>query len=307
MTTRTMTVAAAQMGPVAVDDDRSATVMRLIDLLDEAADRGATLVNFTEVALTAFFSHWMIEDEDELDAWFETAMPSPTVQPLFDRARERSVAFCLGFSELARTHGVRQRFNSAVLVDRSGKSLGLYRKIHLPGFTEPQPGSPFENLEKRYYEVGNLGFPTFDVDGARVGMLICNDRRWPEAYRVLGLQGVEIVLIGYNTPFHNPAFSDTDRLAEFHNHLSMQAGAYQNATWVIGTAKAGTEAGVQQIGGSCIIAPSGEIVALAETDDDEVVVADIDLDMATAYKQHVFDLVKNRRVEHYGPLTFPGA
>lgn len=298
-----MTVAAAQMGPVPASEDRATTVARLVGLLDEAADQGASLVCFTEVALTAFFSHWTIDDERELDGYFERQMPNPSVAGLFERARARSVAFCLGYSELAEEDGQRKRFNSAVLVDRAGQSIGHYRKVHLPGFHEPQEATPFQNLEKRYYEVGNLGFPTFDLDGAKVGMLICNDRRWPEAYRVLGLEGVEIVLIGYNTPFHNPAFPETDRLAEFHNHLSMQAGAYQNATWVIGAAKAGTEEGVEQIAGSCIIAPSGEIVATATTSGDEVVVAEIDLQMARDYKRHVFDLDRNRRVEHYGPLT----
>lgn len=298
-----MTVAAAQMGPVDPNESRATTVGRLIDLLDQAADRGAELVGFTEVALTAFFSHWTIDEPDELDRYFQRQMPDPVVQPLFDRARERSVAFTLGFSELVNDGTNQRRFNSSVLVDRSGQVLGLYRKVHLPGYHEPKPDTPFQNLEKRYYEVGDLGFPVFDLDDAKVGMLICNDRRWPEAYRVLGLQGVEMVMIGYNTPRHNPAFPASDRLAEFHNHLSMQAGAYQNATWVVGTAKAGVEAGVEQIGGSCIIAPSGEIVAMASTPDDEVVVASIDLQMARDYKREVFNLALNRRVEHYGPLT----
>lgn len=122
---------------------------------------------------------------------------------------------------------------------------------------------------------------------------------------MLGLAGVEIVLIGYNTPFHNPAFPVTDRLAEFHNHLSMQAGAYHNATWVIGAAKAGTEEGVEQIAGSCIIAPSGEIVATASSSGDEVVVAEIDLQLARDYKRHGSNVGRDRRVEYYGPLGSP--
>ena len=68
--------------------------------------------------------------------------------------------------------------------------------------------------------------------------MICNDRRWPESYRVMGLQGVEMILLGYNTPYHNPPSPDQDRLGYFHNQLVMQAGAYQNGT-VVGVAKAG--------------------------------------------------------------------
>ena len=79
-------------------------------------------------------------------------------------------------------------------------------------------------------------------------MCICNDRRWPETYRVMGLQSVELVLLGYNTPTHIPWEPVYDHLTAFHNHLSMQAGAYQNSTWVVGVAKAGIEEGCDLIG-----------------------------------------------------------
>jgi predicted amidohydrolase len=133
--------------------------------------------------------------------------------------------------------------------------------------------------------------------------MICNDRRWSESYRILGLQGAELILVGYNTPVHNPAMPESDRLADFHNHLVMQAGAYQNGAWVVGVAKAGTEEGVAQIGGSCIIAPSGEIVARSSSLGDELVVARCDLDLATRYKTAVFDFAANRRPEHYQAIA----
>ena len=154
-----------------------------------------------------------------------------------------------------------QHFNTSILVDQDGRIVGKYRKIHLPGHAEHEPWRPYQNLEKRYFEVGNLGFPVFRAFGGIVGMAICNDRRWPETYRVMGLQGVEMVLLGYNTPMHNPPAPEHDHLAHFHNALVMQAGAYQNGCWVVGVAKAGDEDGVRQIGNSMIVAPSGEIVA----------------------------------------------
>lgn len=297
-----LTVAAAQLGPIEPTEPRSRTVDRLVTLLHEAADRAARLVVFPEAALGAFFPHWTIADDD-LDGWFDPELSDATLEPLRAAARERGVTYSLGFTELVRTPGGTRRYNTAALLAPTGEELGRYRKVHLPGYVDPQPSHPFQNLEKRYFAVGDLGFPTWDVLGTRIGLLICNDRRWPEAFRLLGLQGVELVLIGYNTPSHNPALPESDRLAGFQNHLTMQAGAYHNGTWVVAAAKAGVEAGVHQIGGSCIIAPSGELVALATTEADEVITATIDLELARRYQRRLIDLATNRRPALYGALT----
>jgi predicted amidohydrolase len=278
-------------------------VARLVDLVRRAHADGAELVVFPEAALTPFFPHWWIDDEEELDSYFEREMPNASVKPLFDVARALKVGFCLGYAELDITDGVRRHFNTAILVDRAARIVGKYRKIHLPGYKERRPDYPFQNLEKRYFDVGDLGFPVWDLDGVRTGMMICNDRRWADSYRVLGLQGAELIVLGYNTPYHNPAFPETDRLAEMHNRISLQAGAYQNSAWVVGVAKAGIEEGVDQIGGSCIIAPSGEVVAECSTRDDELIVFPCDLDLADRYKRQVFDFRTNRRPEHYGMIV----
>lgn len=302
---RPVLVATAQMGPVPAAESRRSVVVRLVDLLREAASRRAQLVVFPEAALTPFFPHWLVADEAELDSYFEDSMPHAVVQPLFDEAARLGVGFYLGYAERNTEGGKVRRFNTSVLVERDGSIVGIYRKIHLPGYHQVDDSHPFQNLEKRYFDVGNLGFPVWPAFGGRVGMCICNDRRWPETYRVMGLQGVELVALGYNTPVHNPAMPQTDRLADFHNQLSMQSGAYQNGTWVVGTAKAGLEEGVRQIGGSCIIAPSGEIVAQATTDEDEVVTALCDLDHCKSYKENIFNLAAHRRPEHYGQITVP--
>jgi len=303
---RRFTIAAAQMGPVARNEPRAKVVDRLVAMLREAHGRGATLVVFPELALTTFFPRWLIEDPNEADAFYETEMPGDETQPLFDAAKELGVGFHLGYAELTRNDGddgAEHRFNTAILVDRSGEIAGKYRKIHLPGYAEPQPGAELQHLEKHYFEVGDLGFGIFHTMGGVMGMCICNDRRWPETYRVLGLQGVELVMIGYNTPSAYPVPDEAPHLSMFHNHLSMQAGAYQNGTWVVGVAKAGVEEGVHHISGSCVIAPTGEIVAVALTEGDEVVTAECDLDRGAYIKETVFDFAAHRRVEHYGLIT----
>jgi N-carbamoyl-D-amino-acid hydrolase len=171
--------------------------------------------------------------------------------------------------------------------------------VHLPGHDAPQPDRTVQHLEKLYFEPGNLGFPVWRAFGGIVGMCICNDRRWPETYRVMGLQGVELVMLGYNTPINHIGDVAIDSLTGFHNHLSMQAGAYQNATWVVGTAKCGREEGSEMIGQSAIIAPSGEIVAMARSVEDEVITAACDLDMGLPYKRTMFDFARHREPAHY--------
>jgi predicted amidohydrolase len=303
MMARHLITASAQMGPIAKSETRAQTVARLLEMMREAHGRGAKLVVFTEMALTTFFPRWMIEDEAELDSYYESAMPSPATQPLFDEAAKLGIGFYLGYAELVIEGGVKHRYNTAILVDQSARIIGKYRKVHLPGWAEPLPNRAFQHLEKRYFEPGNLGFPVWRTMGGIMGMAICNDRRWPETYRVMGLQGVEMVMLGYNTPFGHLNTQPMDSLTLFHNHLSMQAGAYQNATWVIGTAKCGNEEGSQMGGQSVIVAPSGEIVAQAVTVEDEVITAKCDLDMGRIYKETVFNFALHRRPEAYSLIT----
>jgi len=176
--------------------------------------------------------------------------------------------------------------------------------VHLPGHAEYEPERPWQHLEKRYFEVGDLGFPVWRTMGGVMGMCLCNDRRWPETWRVMGMKGVELVMLGYNTPTANSvAAHEGAHVRMLHNHLSMQAGAYQNATWAIGTAKGGLEEGVDMMAGSCIVAPTGEIVALATTVGDEVIAADVDLERGRYIKETVFNFAKHRRIEHYGIIT----
>jgi len=136
--------------------------------------------------------------------------------------------------------------------------------------------------------------------GGAIGMAICNDRRWPETYRTLALRGAELILIGYNTPLHYPPDPGQDHLAGFHNNLVLAAGAYQNGAWVVGVAKGGIEGGVHSLAESQIVAPSGEVVAKATTEGDEVIVAACDLDRCADYRRTLFDFARYRRPETYG-------
>ena len=302
---RILRIAAAQMGPTQRADSRAATLSRMIALLEQAAAAGATLAVFPELAFTTFFPRWFFSNEAALLDAFERAMPNPAVQPLFDRARALGIGFNVGYAELTPDG---QRFNSTILVAPDGQIIGKYRKVHLPGSVEPREGVRFQQLEKRYFDYGDLGFPVFRApafaDGI-VGMLICNDRRWPEAWRVLALQGVELVCIGYNSAAYDPngGTAEDAALRSFHSQLVAQANAYMNATWTVCVAKAGDEDGSGLIGGSCIVDPNGRIVAQTTTLADEVVVADCDLDLCRQGKTKMFDFAAHRRPMHYRPIV----
>ncbi|QOG22398.1 MULTISPECIES: N-carbamoyl-D-amino-acid hydrolase [Bradyrhizobium] len=298
---RMINVAAAQMGPIQRAEGRDVVVRRMLALMDEAKAKGADLIVYPELALTTFFPRWYMENRADADGWFEREMPNEAVRPLFERAARHEMAMSFGYAELTPDG---HHFNTAILTDRSGNIAGKYRKIHLPGHAEFDSERTHQHLEKRYFEPGDLGFPVWRNLGGIMGMAVCNDRRWPETYRVMGLQGVEMVLIGYNTPSVNAQKGDEGpekRL--FHNRLSAQAGAYQNSCWVVAVAKAGDEDGHPLIGGSLIVNPDGEIVAEAKTEDDELLVHPCDLDATAFGKQTIFNFAAHRRTEHYGLIT----
>jgi N-carbamoyl-D-amino-acid hydrolase len=300
---RVLTVGGAQMGPVRRDETREEVVERLVALLHAAADRGVELLVYPELALTTFFPRWYIEDTDEIEAWFESEMPSPATKRLFDEAAHLGIGFSLGYAELSvDDEGNRRRHNTSILVDAGGQVVGKYRKVHVPGHADYQPDRPFQHAERHYFEPGTR-FPVWEAFGGVVGMALCNDRRWPETYRVMGLQGAELILIGYNTPLHYAPDPGQNQLQAFHNHLVMQAGAYQNGSWVVGVAKGGFEEGVESLTGSVIIAPSGQIVAQSLTLDDELITARIDLDFTRNYKDTLFRFDRYRVPEAYRLIT----
>lgn len=284
---RYVKVAAAQMGPINEGTSRAEVVERMVALMDEGIKEDVEILAYPELCLTPYFPKRIRDDSDQ---FFETEMPSKVVAPLFEKAREARIAFHLGYAE--REGG--RSYNTAVLVDEDGTIFEKYRKTHLPGVTKPDGYAKV--YEPYYFAHGDTGFKVFDAKKAKIGIAICQDRRYPESYRCLGLLGAEIVLVGYNTPAYP--------LALAHNELVLRAGAYQNSLFAVGVAKAGVEDGVEFIGGSCIVDPLGEVVARASTTADELVAARIDLDrMLPARKR--WNFFGRRHPEHYGVITEP--
>ncbi|HEX2828574.1 MAG TPA: N-carbamoyl-D-amino-acid hydrolase [Burkholderiales bacterium] len=297
---RHLRIAAAQLGPLHLSDTRASATKRLVALLREAHAMGARFVVFPELAFTTFFPRWWYDDPAEVDRrFFESRMPSAETQPLFDEAKRLGIGFYIGYAELTGQEGRVHRFNTAILVAPDGTLIGKYRKIHLPGHADHKREAPFQHLEKKYFEVGDLGFRVWRYLDTIAGMLICNDRRWPEAFRTLALQGAEIVALGFNTPTENLAYDEPPSLRVHHHLITAQAMAYQNAIWLVETAKCGAEDGYRMFGHSVIVSPHGEIVAKTASEEDEVICVNADLDLAADLKRTTFDFAAHRRPEHY--------
>src|SRR5260221_2059552 len=153
---RHLKIAAAQLGPLHKADSRASAVTRLTKLLREAHAMGAKFVVFPELAFTTFFPRWWMEDQREVDArFFEKQIPSKETQPLFDEAKKLGIGFYIGYAELTPDN---HRYNAAILVAPDGRIIGKYRKVHLPGHADHKPQAAFQHLEKKYFEVRNLGF-----------------------------------------------------------------------------------------------------------------------------------------------------
>lgn len=284
---RHVTVAAAQLGAIPEGTSREEMVDRMLVLLEQAIAQKVDIVAYPELALTPYFPKRI---RDDYDQFFETEMPPKCLDPLLRRAGQAGVACHIGFAEKA----AGQYFNTAILTDETGALAGTYRKIHLPGVTKPDGHA--QVYEPYFFAVGDTGYRTFPTRKAAVGIAVCQDRRFPESYRSLGILGAEIVLIGYNTPL-SPLALDL-------NELCLRAGAYQNNLFVVGVAKAGLEDGVEFIAGSCIINPMGQVIAKAATTADELVTAHLDLDQMLSARKR-WNFLGRRRPEHYGLTTNP--
>ena len=339
---RTIRIAAAQLGPNHLTSRREDVLDRMLFLLRRAASDGARIVLFPELAFVTFFPRYIIHPE-ELDRFFEhdDLLTSSSTAELFIEAKKLYVDISVGFAERTPEGDT---FNSSIYYSASTHGiLSKYRKIHLPGFIEPLADTAAVNqLEKRYFQPGNLGFTAFRAPDLVpnavkqsvsaqlaessskgpagkgdpiLGMLICNDRRWPEAWRCLSLQGTEVVLCGYNTQGfcpelagtspQKPQTKDAAEAAALEDHLLvMKSNCYMNSVYGVCAAKAGLEDGkFDLIGGSCIVDPRGNILAMAQTRGDEVVVADCDLDEVQYGRDAIFDFGRHRRIEAYGLIT----
>ncbi len=300
MMTRFLTVGGAQMGPIERSHTRRDVVERLIAHLREAKRMGCELVVFPELTLTTFFPRWWMTDQAEVDSFFEREMPSNETAPLFNEARRLAMGFCLGYAELTSEGGSIRHFNTSILVERDGTIVGKYRKVHLPGHAEHEPERPFQHLEKRYFEVGNLGFPVVKAFGGNIGMCICNDRRWPRPTGSWACRMSKWCCWATTrrcttrrrpimTSIHGSTTSSPCRPAPTRTEPGWwawpRAAARRAVPWLLAD--------------SMIVAPSGKVVARAEGAGDELIVHRCDLDAGQSYKRTTFNFAVHRQPDQY--------
>jgi len=300
---RIITVAGAQMGATQKTDSRASVIERMCALVQRAARRGAQVIVFPEICLTPFFPRWYYETMEEVDQWFEAQWPPKGVEKVLQEAAASNMLVQFSYAEKTPES---ERFNTASFASGPDRELFKYRKIHLPGHKEFIPERPLQHLEKRYFKVGDLGFQVKRIQpqGApafNAGMLLCNDRRWPEAWRELGLQEVDLVMIGYNTPVAHLDVNhqQAPHLKVLQSNIVVQSGCYQNSCFAVSVAKAGVEDGHAMFGSSVIVNPFGEIIAQSSTWDDELIVADCDLSLCEVNRASTFNFAAHRRPEFY--------
>ncbi len=256
-----------------------------VGYVEQAATAGAQIACLQEIFYGPYFC------AEQKTRWYDSteAVPDgPTMLLMMDLARKLKIALVVPVYEVEQA-GV--YFNTAAVIDGSGKYLGKYRKNHIP---QVDPGF----WEKFYFRPGNLGYPVFDLGFAKIGVYICYDRHFPEGARALGLNGAEIVF--------NPS-ATVAGLSEHLWRVEQPAHAVANGYFVGAINRVGTEAPWnigEFYGSSYFCDPRGQIFAQASRDRDEVLTADLDLDKI-AEVRNTWQFFRDRRPETYGSLTNP--
>jgi beta-ureidopropionase len=284
---RTITVAAAQTGPVLTDDMRPG-VAAACEMVEEAGAKGVDVICFGELFLTPFFPNRLTQDY----AKYFLELPSAITEPLFKLARAKSIAMVFPFGERAGQYF----YNSAAVFDRTGKHIGTYRKTHIPAILPSELEGGTGSYEKFYFSPGSE-FPVWTLDGVKIGIQICYDRKFPEGSRALALKGAEVLFM----PICAATYGET-KLRGNTWELPLQARAYENGTFVVAVNRAGNENGRNHIGTSMIVNPVGaEIIAVASGDKPELLVAALDLDDVNV-AQTSLPWWRDRRPELYGSM-----
>jgi beta-ureidopropionase len=266
-----------------IEEIRKANLDHQMKLVENAAKQGVQMLCFQEVFTMPYFC------AEQQTRWYEAVekIPDgPTVKLMQDTAKQFGMVIIVPIYE-EEISGI--YYNTAAVIDADGKYLGKYRKTHIP---HVNPGF----WEKFYFRPGNLGYPCFDTAFARIGVYICYDRHFPEGARCLGLNGAEIIF--------NPS-ATVAGLSEYLWKLEQPAHAVANGYFVGAINRVGTEAPWnigEFYGQSYFCDPRGQIIAEGSRDQDELIVADLDMDKIREVR-NTWQFFRDRRPDAYGPIV----
>jgi len=266
-----------------IDDIKQQMLDKHLPLIDEAARRGVQIVCLQELFNGPYFC------AEQQVRWYdmvERIPDGPTIQTMQAIAKKHGMVMVVPIYEEEIT-GI--YYNAAAVIDADGTYLGKYRKHHIPHVA---PGF----WEKFYFRPGNLGYPVFNTAAGKVGVYICYDRHFPEGARILGLHGAEIVM--------NPS-ATVAGLSEYLWKLEQPAHAVANGYFVGAINRVGIEKPWnigEFYGQSYFCDPRGQVISIGSRDQDELVVADLDLGVIQQVR-NTWQFYRDRRPETYGAIT----
>lgn len=268
-------------GEGSIQEIMEAMFNKHIPYIEEAGEKGVQILCLQEIFNTPYFC----PGQDK--KWYASAeaVPGPTIERMQTFARKYNMVIIVPVYEKEQA-GV--LYNTAAVIDADGTYLGKYRKNHIPHTTG--------FWEKYFFKPGNLGYPVFQTKYAKIGVYICYDRHFPDGARILGLNGAEIV--------YNPS-ATVAGLSEYLWKLEQPAHAVANGYFMGCINRVGNEKPWnlgEFYGQSYFVDPRGQIVAQASRDKDELLVAEIDLDLIEEVRS-TWQFFRDRRPETYGQLT----
>src|SRR5256714_9162448 len=259
---------------------REANVEKHLKFLDQAGKDGVQILCMQEIFTGPYFC------AEQTTRWYdatEKIPDGPTTKLMQELAKKHKMAIVVPIYEVEQT-GI--YYNTAAVIDADGKYLGKYRKNHIPHCA---PGF----WEKFYFKPGNLGYPVFNTAVGKVGVYICYDRHFPDGARCLGLNGAEIVF--------NPS-ATVAGLSEYLWRLEQPALAVANQYFIGAINRPGVEEPWRMgefYGQSYFCDPRGQFIAQGKRLEDDVVIADLNLDMIREVR-NTWQFFRDRRPETYG-------
>jgi agmatine deiminase len=272
-----------------VEEDISSNVKKTVKMIEEASKKGAKIIALQELFQTPYFPQWQPKDLEKNKDHFAETLSGSTVKIMKETAKRLKVALIVPFYEKKEN----KYFNTALVIDKNGKSVGHYHKIHIPH----DPGF----YEKDYFEHGKLGYKTFTLGGVRVAVLICYDQWFPEAARMARLAGAEVIF--YPTAIGN-IIGYAPEEGDWHEgwELIQRSHAIANSVYVAAINRVGVEGKMQFYGQSFISDPFGKVLKRGSETKEEVIVEKLDLDKNKFYEEG-WGFMRNRRPDTYGGLT----